>query len=324
MDVEKKYYPWIDAAKLLCALLVLYMHTYCFDGGIVGRWVKEAISSIGVPFFFIVSGFFYAQGLNRSDDPRAYFKKYFVRVLKMYLIWSVLVTPVSIWNTYIAKGDEPLWFQALRYFRGIFLSGSLGVYWYIHSLVINSAILYWAHSRRKTTLVFAASIVFFIVGVLYNSGLFSGSLIHRAIHVVFGSERNFFTVGLFYMMIGYLLRGHTEGRVKVGLTLLLISLLIETFLLLCTPLRFMHAPAAIGLFLVASGCSRKLDPKISLTMRRLSTAIYLIHFPFILLFDYYLCRGTLIDFPCTLAFSVLLYYLLKRLLPSKWFQAMFG
>ena len=322
MSSEKKQYPWIDVGKLLCALLVVFMHTYCFDGGVVGNWVKYVLSSIGVPYFFIASGFFYAAGLHAAADKKAYFKSYFKRVLLMYLIWTALVFPISWMNISRIYADKPLWYRIAYYMRGLFLRGSLGVYWYLHSLVINCCILYWAHTRKRILPVFAVSVLFFILGVLFDSGLIAGSLIHKLIYFFFSSERNFLTVGLFYMMVGYFLHGRAEGHIALGAALLVLGVIVETILMQFSELRFAHAITATGLFLLAAGCTRPLSA--TLTIRKLSTAIYLIHFPFILVFDYYLRRGTLIDFPCTLLFSVALYYLLKKLLPENWMKRMFG
>ena len=46
----------IDAMKLLCAFLIVYLHTYNRDWGAVGKWIHVNLSTAGVPFFFIVSG----------------------------------------------------------------------------------------------------------------------------------------------------------------------------------------------------------------------------------------------------------------------------
>ena len=31
MIKQKKIYPWIDVTKLICALLIVFMHSYCYD-----------------------------------------------------------------------------------------------------------------------------------------------------------------------------------------------------------------------------------------------------------------------------------------------------
>ncbi len=62
----------------------------------------------------------------------------------------------------------------------------------------------------------------------------------------------------------------------------------------------------------------------SIHLRKLSTAIYLQHFPFILLFDLYLKKGTIIDISLTLLFCLVSYYLLNKVLPSKAIKILYG
>ena len=47
-------------------------------------------------------------------------------------------------------------------------------------------------------------------------------------------------------------------------------------------------------------------------------------FPFILLFDFYLRRGTVIDFSMAILFSIVCYYILKRFLPKKALGILYG
>ena len=58
----------LDSFKFVCAFLIVFMHTYKKDLGIYGDWFNSVITPIGVPFFFIVSGYFYSKGLLRNDD----------------------------------------------------------------------------------------------------------------------------------------------------------------------------------------------------------------------------------------------------------------
>ena len=51
--------------------------------------------------------------------------------------------------------------------------------------------------------------------------------------------------------------------------------------------------------------------------------LYLVHFPFILLFDFYLIKGTLLDFLVTLLFCMLVFILEKIFIPKK-YKFVFG
>ena len=79
---QVKTYKGIDFFKFIFALLIVYMHTYCFDGGPVGEWIKGVLSAVGVPFFFIASGFFFGKGLKKTDVPKEYLRRYILRGMR--------------------------------------------------------------------------------------------------------------------------------------------------------------------------------------------------------------------------------------------------
>ena len=110
---NKKTYIGIDVFKLICAVLIIYMHTYCFDGGVIGSWIKNILASVGVPFFFIVSGYFFAKGTENAVNPKAYVKKYLLRILKIYVAWTIITLPVSWYNICIAHSDYSILLKIL-------------------------------------------------------------------------------------------------------------------------------------------------------------------------------------------------------------------
>lgn len=137
----------IDVLKLVCALLVVYTHTYCYESG--WGFIRHLFSALGVPFFFIASGFFFAKGLNRNHDaPLQYVKKYVQRVSVMYLLWTLLSFPVAWMNLSIAHADYTWWMKCIYLVRCLFLTGSVGIYWYVLSLIYNSVIIYHADKYK--------------------------------------------------------------------------------------------------------------------------------------------------------------------------------
>lgn len=329
MEIAKKYYS-IDFFKFICAFLIVFMHTYCRDFGKTGTWIIDVISNIGVPFFFIASGFFYTKGIIRNKtNEKTYFLKYFTRVSWMYIAWSVITLPIAFLIIERAHGDYPTYLKFLYLFRLFFFTGSIGIYWYVLALVYNSAIIYYAHKKQSVSILFFFAILFWLIGVIYNSPYNNGNLFFESIHVIFGSERNFLHVGLFYMCIGYFFAKY-ESKFQMNLYGLIIGFM-GSIVLRSLEVEFLHtnslqALEAILLFLIAininqetfklKGCSTQ--------MRQLSTAIYLEHFPFILLFDFYLRRGTAIDFSMAILFSIACYYTLKRFLPKRAFGILYG
>ena len=316
--VQNPIYSGLDVMKLVCAFLIVYTHTYNHDFGEIGEWVHANLSPVGVPFFFIASGYLYGKGLQKSGYSKAYLLHYLKRVLGMYVFWSVLTLPVAWINISIAHSDYGVLMKVIYIVRCFFFTGSLGIYWYVLALIYNSILMFYAHKWGRCSLLFFFSLIFFIVGVLYNGGGLRETFLGTFIHVVVGSERNALNVGLFYMCIGMLL---WKRQSNVNQTLLwgliVMSLVIKTFLNKITTYEIMQAPIAIVLFLIAIQNNWVNNWCLSLGMRKWSTAIYFGHFPFILLFDYYLKRGTIIDYPVSILFALALYYVIKKISPDR-------
>lgn len=326
--MEKKVYSYVDIFKLLFSILIVFMHTYCYDLGVVGEWIKNVIASYGVPFFFITSGFFLRLGLDKSKGEKQYIKHYFVRALLMYVLWSVITTPVLFVIIEATHKEYSLVAKIAYAIRCYLFSGTIGIYWYLLSLVYNCIIIFLVRGKeqgRTTRLFFAfiLSIILFIIGVLYNAERLPSKNLTSFIHAVFGSERNNLNVGLFYMMVGYLLVD-ISWKVKpyISAVLVILFTIVDTFFQTRSSFRFIQALVAILLFLTVISL-----PQLNyntVRIRKISTAIYLGHFPFILLYDMFLKKGTFIDFSLSIIFSISLYVVLNRMLPNKISGCLYG
>lgn len=170
--------------------------------------------------------------------------------------------------------------------------------------------------------------IFFGIGVAYDAGLFSGTRIYDIIHMSFGSTRNFLNVGLLYMCIGHYFAGHqlqgVFGKRNIWFVLLILVLAYRLVAKDVVTLYAYQFPASVFLFLFGLNWNPQISDSKSLILRKWSTIIYLTHFPFILAFDYYLRRGTLIDYPCTLLFCACFYFMLNAFLPTQYLKNLYG
>ena len=128
MNTSSRLYVGADLMKLICALLIVFMHTYNHDWGVVGEWVHTTLTPIGVPFFFIVSGFFYAKGLQKTSEKKDYFSRYAKRIINMYIFWTVVTLPVAWMNLGIAHADYGTGLKLLYIVRCFFFTGSTAIY----------------------------------------------------------------------------------------------------------------------------------------------------------------------------------------------------
>ena len=324
--IKSPVFVGVDVMKFICALLVVYLHTYNHDLGAVGEWIHINLSPIGVPFFFIVSGFLYMSKLQESgDNKKDYFLHYLKRVVYMYIFWSVITLPVAWMNIEIAHGDYSFFMKLIYIVRCFFLTGSIGIYWYILALVYNSVMLFYALKWHKMNMLYVLSCLFFIIGILYDGGMIRETFLGEFIHVVIGSERNFLNVGLFYMCVGvFMAKNKLSLPQYIIYPLLLLCLVVSSYMNLNSSYRIMQAPLSIVLFMLAMSGSFGKFVRVSLKMRQWSTALYLGHFPFILVFDYYLRRGSIIDVPVAILFSLVLFYVIYKILPRRYVKTIYG
>ena len=126
---KKKIYYGMDFLKLVCALLIVLMHSNCRDIpqniGSIGHWMLSIFPQVSVPFFFVVSGFFLTKGIMKRQEPKEYVRSYFLRIFKMYVFWSVATLPLSWMCIEAGHPDFPLYLKCIYLVRMFLISGSL-------------------------------------------------------------------------------------------------------------------------------------------------------------------------------------------------------
>lgn len=95
----------IDFLKLFFALCIVGIHTdivTIFSSERTQWYVMQLLFRMGVPFFFVVSGYFLGGKLWRSKDRKEQWnciRKYIKKLLPPYLVWSIanLVVAIPLW-----------------------------------------------------------------------------------------------------------------------------------------------------------------------------------------------------------------------------------
>lgn len=315
----------IDLLKVICAFLIVLLHTYCHDTNSTIDWIHDILCNIAVPFFFIVSGYYFTDGLKKSESPTLFIRKYLKRMGTMYLFWTIITLPVAWYKIIgISYHGAAIWFKILYLIRLFFLTGSLGIYWYILSLIYGCIMLYWAFLHNKIWILSTFAIICFSYGLVYDAGWLDGTMGYHIIHVIWGSTRNVFNIGLLYLIIGFLLNRHkTKIHWLIALAGLIVSLFCYTLTKGIIFNGIWHIICASLLFIF--GKNFQITPCFNTRpWRKYSTALYLCQFPFILCFDFYLQRGTAIDFVSTLLFCSLIFILLEKFGSSKFLRIVWG
>ena len=92
---QKRGYPNLDAAKFLCALLIVVIHTSPLQNAspLVHFYVNDVITRVAVPLFFAMSGFLFFRKLDFVDGKIAGTKRNFTCIVKATRKNVLLYTP---------------------------------------------------------------------------------------------------------------------------------------------------------------------------------------------------------------------------------------
>lgn len=301
-------YPNLDIMKLLMAFLVVEIHTRPLMGFPLAERIVEGIDVIAVPFFFMASSFLCFRGLNEASFVEKTFsgaarvRKTIAKLLRLYLIWTVLFLPITIFGSVI-HGDGFVHALAL-FVRGTLFIGE-NYYswplWYLLASVVGFLLVYiclrvGVRSNRIVILSLALLLVGYGVTVVqgWKDAPAVLALPVKAYSLVFGSTRNGFFEGFFYVAVGAVLGMRYREVEKVSVWAEVVLVVFGLFGTLQVS-NNAHLPfcavASIGLFLISiRRCGSDLRAHVG--MRNASTIIYLVHMYFVVLFVYGICGGT--------------------------------
>lgn len=121
---RKRYYSNLDIWKFISAGLVVFLHTVNIstlhgNAELTRQWIFRLTQSINpVEYFLIVTAFFLFKDLTYEKERR-----YIVRLLKWYAIWSVLYLPGAAMDCYEKNGSL---IGTIKLVRRIFITGTSG------------------------------------------------------------------------------------------------------------------------------------------------------------------------------------------------------
>lgn len=169
----------IDAMRVLAMVAVIGLHTASYTGpNAIGRHLGGAdflnqAERFAVPFFFIISGYLWA---NKCTAPQDYWKravKLGKRALVIFLFWSIVYSigpAISAINAYGPMGPLKMLYWAFRPLNILEIAstvseGSRVHLWFLPALacaaVISGALL----ARGRELLLFALAVALFFIGL---------------------------------------------------------------------------------------------------------------------------------------------------------------
>ena len=291
------HYKGIDLVKFIMAILIVTIHAQPFTSvnENLNQIVVDCIARLAVPFFFISSGFLL---FRKEGNEWNHVKRYCLRMLKLYLIWTLIYLPLNLYECVVSK-QMHLWDAVPDIARRTVLSGSYMQLWYFPAVIV--AVLLVALCVRckiKDGVMLLIGSILYILGLSYQAwyGYFIqlpfmqmekvAGIINGLFEMMI-TTRNGVFFGFFFVVLGRLF---AKGKIMLpfkGAVVGLIGCLLwgvgETRYLLKTRIAWerdmwMFLPFAT-LFLFAIACQIKpaVDSQRCKALRQAGVVIFLVH-----------------------------------------------
>lgn len=191
----------IDFIKFFAILSVVIIHTFPSNEQL-GYFVLDNLSRFAVPFFFVAAGYLFSLKVSSNPDPFSYFKKYALKILKVYISWLIFYLVYDVLRIIVThrnfqaelfKYKENLTVLNLIYYG----QGTSGYQlWFVISLVWSIVILYLFYRLERVRLLL---VIAFCLNFL---GLFGQSYsVFNELPVT--TTRAALYISLFYTVMGF-------------------------------------------------------------------------------------------------------------------------
>lgn len=289
---ERKIYPSLDIAKFVMAMLILTQHTsneWAHSTGLVHAFF--GLGNFAVPFFFACSGFLFFSKFKTLDNKgqKDYYKKWSIRIGKMYLVWTLIYNTFVLYHYW--RNNFPTDEILYDIHRAIVYS-TYSTIWFLPALWVGVSICYWMKRHCSGLVTFIVMAVLLLIGNTFGS---YGTLVCNQSDAVrsmydwymdvFVTWRNGAFNGAPFVALGMLMVYRPELKLKqwmnVAMTGLFCGLfVIEAFLIVryhfssATDQGFMMLPATYFMMVTLVGWNVKPRP-IWQHCRNLSMLIFL-------------------------------------------------
>jgi peptidoglycan/LPS O-acetylase OafA/YrhL len=279
----------VDSLKSIAVLAIILIHFFPAPEPYYS--IVSQLTRFAVPFFFIASGFFYAQGICKRGWL-INLKRSIKRLFVLYLVWwciyvanpsFVNIRKFGLYGSYLLK-----WKDYTGSLEKILLMGPAPHLWFLISLILSIiAFNFLAFILKKKVLfIFIFSIILYVIGVLGGSYSITSVGIHIPINT-----RDFIFFSMLPFCAGYaifLKRDLVSDHFFIGLIIFFIGFMGHLAECRWLKLTFGVPPAdndyvfstilmGIGAFVMSLSRSQILDINLFVKLGRLSLGMYLVH-----------------------------------------------
>lgn len=231
----------VDLTKFFLAICIFLMHAGFYELIPGGALIKVLTARLGVPYFFVASGFFFGRavysGKLSPDSLRSLWDGYLRRLVQKLLVFEP--ANIILESVFLLALHDSFGRVVLKMARSIIFCPS-GALWYIQALIIAVLLLVPLMRKNKeyAAIPFALAGYFFLLICDRYYFLIEGtpfaSVVRKIIYIT-GNMRNGFTVGLLFTLIGILMAKKDlplgKGKIRWFILPGFITLILEFFLL---------------------------------------------------------------------------------------------
>ena len=282
--VSSKHYNLLDLVRVYCACLVIFIHM----GLDPSFSLVPCLARQAVPFFFLVSGFFFGKKASQNDNILPLSLKYAASILPVYAVWALLWTPFFLKEAFINHANHSVLYVIAVVLRRICLAGA-AQYWYLLVLAEGVVLLGLVIHFRGEKLGWILCILGLVLRIIYNLHPTSGivAAICKIFYIVFSWDCNVIMTGFPMLFLGYVFSQkenllNTLKRWYIGI------LYLASVMLAFIVYGFSNSHYGIPFWLIESlllflfcilpsSFESMIPVSLCRTARNLSSVIYLIH-----------------------------------------------
>ena len=238
MNVIKKQQrnETMDIFRVTCAFLVIIGHTRPFMNinNNLDFFLTNVLARIAVPFFFIVSGYFFYSNMKINNN---YYKGYIKKIIISYVPWQVIYIVLDLIRNRNYINTRYI-YESIKY--SIF-GGTESYLWFFSALIFSTLFISFFIKKNRFKELIIISIFLLILGLLGNSYYFiaRGTSFQYLINLynhIFSCTRNGVTMAVPYMVMGILLNKYKKTQERknyyiLALPIILVAMTLETLIL---------------------------------------------------------------------------------------------
>lgn len=200
---EKKRGAVLDGFRILCAFLVIAIHTApLLSVNETAELILTRVwARIAVPFFFLITGYFMAPHLEEAD--RTYRNRFLRKTVVIYGVSILLYLPLNFYAGYFGKS-----FSVGQFCLDILINGTFYHLWYLPAVMFGVWFVWFLVEKGGFKRAFLAAAVLYLIGLFGDSyyGLASGFALGKNFYDGIFAVSEYTRNGLFFAPL-FLLTG---------------------------------------------------------------------------------------------------------------------